>query len=233
MKKLTFLFSFSLAELVQRADKVLAFIVRDMAQFAKFGYDTSFSDKIKVAADNLRELLPDDYYAAQQKLKTQLKKKSRQLLDDLISDLKLRAKYALGEKSYEFQTYAFYKLSKMSDKELVTFTVHIVNTAKGHLEQLATRNVDQTMLDAITAQRADLDDKIDDQQLSISARREMRVKRTQIANELYTLVGEACDVGKSIWARSNEAFFTDYVIYGSKKAIQEVEELEEMETSNV
>ncbi len=228
MKKLTFNFNFSLAELIQRADKVLAFILRDAVQFAKFGYDTLFSDKIKTVADTLRNLLPDDYYAAQQKLKTQQKNETRQQLDDLITDLKLRAKYALGEKSYEYQTYSFHKLPGMSDKDLVTFTLHIVNTASGHLEVLSKRNVEQSMLDAITALRQKLDDKIDDQQLSISTRREMRVKRTQIANELYTLLGEACDVGKNIWARDNEALFTDYVIYGSKKAIQEVEELDEI-----
>ena len=231
MKKPTFTFGFSLSELIQRNDKVLQFIVRDAAEFTRFGYGDPWRAGIEYVAGELRQLLPDDYYAAQQKHKTQLKNDCRKKLERFIGDLRIRAKYALGEKSYDYQMYNFTKIGILNDKELITFTLHIKRTAQDHMTQLALRNVDQLLLDHIDAACQQLDDAIDDQQLAVSERREMRFKRTQLANQLYQFISEACDIGKNIWNGTNDAYYTDYVIYGSKQTIDEVEELEEMEAT--
>ncbi len=231
MKKPTFSFSFSLSELIQRNDKVLQFIVRDAAEFTRFGYGDPWRTGIEYVAGELRQLLPDDYYAAQQKHKTQLKNDGRKKLERFIGDLRIRAKYALGEKSYDFQMYNFSRIGILNDKELITFTLHILKIAQEQMTRLALRNVDQTLLDNIEASREELDNAIDDQQMAVSERREMRFKRTQLANQLYQFISEACDIGKNIWNGTNDAYYTDYVIYGSKQTIDEVEELEEMEVT--
>lgn len=232
MKKPTFIFSFSLPELIQRHDKVIQFVTRDAEAFTRFGYSEEWRQGIVQIAEKLRQLLPDDYYAAQQKHKTQLKKECRKNLERFIGDLRIRAKYALGEKSFDFQLYNFTKMNRTGDKELVTFTLHIIKTARDQMTRLALRNVDQALLDNIEACRQELDDLIDTQQLAVSERREMRFKRTSLANQLYELLSEACDIGKNIWNGSNAAYYTDYVIYGSKQTIDEVEELEEMEAAS-
>ena len=231
MKKPTFTFGFSLSELIQRNDKVLQFIGRDAAEFIRFGYGESWRTTIEQTASELRQVLPDDYYGAQQKHKTQLKNEYRKNLERFIGDLRIRAKYALGEKSYDFQMYNFTRISSLNDKELITFTLHILKIAQEQMTRLSLRNVDQTLLDNIEATREELDNAIDDQQMAVSERREMRFKRTQLANQLYQFISEACDIGKNIWNGTNEAYYTDYVIYGSKQTIDEVEELEEMEAT--
>jgi len=232
MKKPTFTFSFSIPELIQRNDKVVQFIGRDASEFARFGYGDPWRTSIEQVAGELRQLLPDDYYAAQQKHKTQLKNDCRKNLERFIGDLRIRAKYALGEKSYDYQMYNFTKVGILNDKELITFTLHIKRIAKDQMTSLALRNADQTLIDNIEASRQQLDDAIDDQQLAVSERREMRFKRTQLANQLYQFISEACDIGKNIWKDTNNAYYTDYVIYGSKQTIDEVEELEEMEAAS-
>ena len=231
MKKPTFTFGFSLSELIQRNDKVLQFIGRDAAEFTRFGYGESWRTTIEQTASELRQVLPDDYYGTQQKHKTQLKNEYRKKLERFIGDLRIRAKYALGEKSYDYQMYNFTKTGVLNDKELITFTLHIKRTAQDHMTQLALRNVDQSLLDHIDAACQQLDDAIDDQLLAVSERREMRFKRTQLANRLYQYISEACDIGKNIWNGTNEAYYTDYVIYGSKQTIDEMEEIEEMEAT--
>ncbi|MBI9065502.1 MAG: hypothetical protein JEZ14_26185 [Marinilabiliaceae bacterium] len=231
MKKATFTFGFSLSELIQRNDKVLQFIARDAADFTRFGYGEPWRTGIEQTAGALRLILPDDYYGAQQKHKTQLKNDCRKHLERFIGDLRIRAKYSLGEKSYDYQMYNFTKIGTLNDKELITFTLHIIKIAQNQLAHLALRNADQTLIDNIETSRQELDDAIDDQQMAVSERREMRFKRTQLANQLYQFISEACDIGKNIWNGTNDAYYTDYVIYGSKQTIDEVEELEEMEAT--
>ncbi|TAJ14952.1 hypothetical protein DMA11_03230 [Marinilabiliaceae bacterium JC017] len=235
MKQPSIIFKFSFAELLQRADKVLYFLNRDLQSFNRYGYTAEYLTKMETTTNSLRNMVPDDYYAGQQKYKTQKKKEARKNLERFLGELKIRAKHALGEDSMDYMVYNFNKLSTINDKDLVTFTLHVHNTATGQLELLAPRNVDQTLLDDILSSRDALDKSIDEQQVSVSVRREMRFKRTQLANELYGMIRESCDIGKNIWKEENEAFYTDYIIYGSNNTIDEMEDLEEIatdETSN-
>ncbi len=155
------------------------------------------------------------------------KKQCRAHLETNVVDLRTRTKLAIGEKSIEYSLFKFNKLGTLNDNELVQYALHVVNTAQPMLEKLTNRLVTQEILDTIVEDRKKLDDAIDRQSTAISERREKKVKRIELANELYTLLSELSELGKTIWKNKNEAFYTDYVIYGSAKSMED--QLEEQE----
>ncbi|WP_066631743.1 hypothetical protein [Labilibacter marinus] len=223
-------FNFTIAELNQRADKLVISYKRDENEFKSYGYNGEAISQIEGKTEFLKSLLSDDYYAGLQRMATDNKNQIRQDLETNISDFRNRSKLALGANSIEYSLFNFSKLNSLKDNELVQYVLHINTTAQPLLQQLSKRLISQKTLDSLMQSREKLDDAIDMQSTAVSERREKKVKRTQLANELYTFISELCEVGKLIWKGNNEAFYTDYVIYGSSKAIEEQnDEMEELE----
>jgi DNA-binding protein Fis len=161
-------------------------------------------------------------------LKTEEKKGYREGLIAQISDLRFRAKLALGENDTRYRLFRFSSLSRMTDKDLVSYAKHVVQTATNLLPELSIRRVDQPMLDQILQHTSLLDTAIDIQAEFMALREQKQVERTAAANELYDRIAEACEVGKKIWENKNQAFYDDYVLYGSHKAAEvTVDETEE------
>ena len=220
-------FNFSIAELCQRADKLAISYKRDEEAFKNYGYNGESIQQMEARTETLKQFPSDDYYGGLQKMATDKKNQIRTILETNLSDLRNRAKLALGAKSVEYSLFKFGKLNVLNDNEVVQYVLHVVNTAQPRLEVLSKRLVDQPMLDVLVADRQKLDDAIDEQSTAISERRDKSVKRTKLANDVYVLISELSEVGKLIWKETNEAYYTDYIIYGSSKAIEEqVEELE-------
>jgi len=215
------IFKFPIPELCQRADKLAISYKRDENEFISYGYNGTTLITIETKTEELKQFPSDDYYGGLQKLTTDQKNESRSHLETNIVDLKTRVKLALGSKSVDYSLFRFNKLGSLNDNELVQYALHVVNTAQPMLEKLAERLVTQEMLDAILADRKKLDDAIDKQSTAISERREKKVKRNELANELYTLLSELSELGKTIWKNKNQAFYTDYVIYGSSKSMED------------
>lgn len=113
---------------------------------------------------------------------------------------------------------------------MVQRALHVSQVASVRLDKLAEKMVTQETLDTILDGRNNLDDAIDKQATAITRRREKKIERLRLANSLYKLISELCGVGKLIWKNKNEAYYLDYVIYGSNKAIAEQTETPEVET---
>ncbi|MFA8435452.1 MAG: hypothetical protein ACEPOZ_13110 [Marinifilaceae bacterium] len=221
-------FSMTFAELAQRGDRVSILVHRDMEYFNPLGYTEEFPQKIQSQTDSFKQILPDMFYEGQQMLKTEEKKGYREGLIAQISDLRFRAKLALGENDTRYRLFRFSSLSRMTDKDLVSYAKHVVQTATNLLPELSIRRVDQPMLDQILQHTSLLDTAIDIQAEFMALREQKQVERTAAANELYDRIAEACEVGKKIWENKNQAFYDDYVLYGSHKAAEvTVDETEE------
>jgi len=150
-------------------------------------------------------------------------------LEANISDLRNRAKLSLGAKSVDFSLFRFNRMKDQSDNELVQQALHVTQVAETRLEVLSTRMVTQASLDIILDERQKLDVAIDEQATAVTERRQKKVERTRLANELYKIISELSEVGKLIWKGKNEACYTDYVIYGSAKSISVQAEESEVE----
>lgn len=214
-------FNFSISELAQRGDKVIRCYDRDSDLFAGYGYDGRIRDKLGIIISQVKDFPSDDYYESNQKLKTIEKNKIREILENNINDLRNRARLVYGIKSMEYSLYKFANTTEMADNELVQYALHIIQMAQPRLEELKKRQVTQELLNAILRGRNQLDAAIDEQTAAISLRKEKTVQRKHLANDLYKLLSEVCDVGKLIWRGKNEAYYSDYVIYGQAKSINE------------
>lgn len=219
--KITTNFNFSIPELAQRADKILRCFDRDSEHFAGYGYDGAIRDKVGMITSQVKDFPSDDFYESNQKVKTNEKRKIRDELEADINDLRNRARLVYGAKSMEYGLFKFSSTMDMSDNDLVLYALHVVQIAQPRLEELKKRQVAQENINAIMTKRNLLDSAIDEQAGAVSLRKEKTVQRKHLANDLYKLISEVCEVGKMIWKGKNEAFYADYVIYGSAKVINE------------
>ena len=212
-------FNFSIPELAQRGDKLGVVFLRDKEAFISYGYDVATVELMAVKTEALKRFPSDDYYEGKQKMATDAKNQIRQRLEANISDLRNRAKLCYGAKSVEFSLFRFNRLKDQNDNELVQQALHVTQVAETRLEVLSKRMVTQESLNTILEDRHKLDVAIDEQATAVTERREKKIERTRLANELYKIISELSEVGKMIWKGKNEAYYTDYVIYGSAKAI--------------
>lgn len=224
-------FGFSIAELLQRNDKLLIVIKRDAEQFKGYGSGNELHEKMGSLGYSLKEMPSNDYYEGEQKLLTNQKADIRLKLENDINDLRNRVRLTYGSKSVEYDIFRFGRTHQLSDNELVLHALHVVKTAEPRMEKLAGRQVTQSLLGSILGNRKLLDDIIDKQSIAKSQRSLKSLERKTLANELYSLISEACDIGKLIWQGKNEAYYTDYVIYGSSKSIADQTEEENDEVA--
>ncbi|MCU4176581.1 hypothetical protein [Carboxylicivirga sp. N1Y90] len=210
-------FGFSIAELLQRGDKFIFCFDRDKAEFEGYGYGDDIRSTIISSIAALKALPTDIYYEGEQKMCTNNKNEIREDLEHDINDLANRSRLALGAKSVEYSLFRFGTLAELSDNDMVSKASHVVQVAQKRMDKLAKRMVNDELLNAITTGGNKLDDAIDKQAEAQSIRKEKVVERHNMANDLYKNMSELCEAGKRIWKGKNEAYYTDYVIYGSSK----------------
>lgn len=208
------------AELAQRGDQLSIWVTRDKDEFFKFGYPETLGADVKNKTDRFKEIEPDMYWEGQQMLATNIKNDSSELLKALLGDFRFRARLALGEKSTHFKLFKFKGLITLSDSDLVMYSKHVIKTAESFTAQLETRNIDAEVIGKIQTVMQELDDAIDTQQVAMGKREQKRAERIEFGTGLYSFMAELCDVGKRIWQNKNEAFYDDYVLYGSHKSAE-------------
>lgn len=223
------IFKFSNAELCQRSDKLSLSFNRDQDEFLNYGYDASTIETLQTRTEVLKQFPSDAFYEGNQKLATDAKNNSRTTLEANIIDLRNRVKFVYGTKSVDYGIFQFGKIGDSTDSELVQIALHVCQVAEPRLDKLAERKVTAETIDEIKANRTELDDLIDAQAIAITERKEKTLERIKLANELYKQISELSDVGKLVWKGKNEAFYNDYVIYGSTKSMIEESEIVETE----
>ncbi|MGQ7869563.1 hypothetical protein [Sunxiuqinia sp. sy24] len=132
----------------------------------------------------------------------------------------------MGEQSVEYRALRFGEIQTMKEQDLIIFANHVSTTCRQMLNKLARPNITEDMLNTLDTTTQQLDDAIDEQKKMISTREAKTFEREEKANAIYVQIAEICEVGKKIWEEKNEAYYNDYVIYGSKEAIEEDEEME-------
>ncbi|RUT78401.1 hypothetical protein [Ancylomarina longa] len=220
-------FTMSYPELGQRGDRVKAVLERDVLEFMKYGYDDGIAETVRVKTEQFKAILPDMYWEGQKTLTTNNKEQLKGKLVEMLGEMAFKGKLALGSNSKEYATFRFSGMNRLTDQELVVYSKHVCKTAELYQEALAKRNIDGEMITLATEATTALDNAIDAQTEAIAVREQMSVKRFELGNELYDLIVELCEVGKRIWENTNEAFYHDYVLYGSNKSANEIQVTEE------
>jgi len=214
-------FRFSIAELCQRADRLIEVYERDRAAFAVYDYNETVIEEMTSKTTDLKSFASDDYYEGLRMVATDQKNQKRKVLEADICDLRHRVRLVCGVKSSDYGLFCFSKLNVLSDIELVKYGLHLTRVAEPRLDILSKRRVTRDSLDKMISDSDKLASAINVQAKVITNRSEKKIERTRLANELYKIMSELCDVGKVIWRGKNDAFYRDYIIYGSIKIIKQ------------
>lgn len=224
-------FAMSYSELAQRGDRMITLVRRDISEFSKYGYTTDLPTTLRTLTDKFKRIEPDMYWEGHQTLATNAKNKSREGLTALLGEIGFKAKLALGESSKAYKMFRISGMKKLNDSQLISYAKHVCATASHFREKLASRNINDALLEACLLSVTELDNSIDNQTEAISLREQKSVERLDLGNELYQFISEACEVGKRVWENKNQAFFDDYVLYGSTKSSAADDNEEETELS--
>jgi hypothetical protein len=216
-------FRLSYAELAQRGDRVETVVRRDATQFAEYGYTDGLPDEVATKTQEFKALESDMYWEGQKTLATDNKNFCRAKVTQDIEEIGFKSKLALGENSKEYRMFRISGMKNLNDKELVVYGRHVCITAKTFLDKLTTRNITEENIQKAEANVQNLDDAIDTQLAAIGKREQKSIERLEKGNELYELIAELCEVGRRIWEGKNEAFYQDYVLYGSNRSNEEEE----------
>ncbi len=214
----------SYPELMQRSDRVAIVVQRDMPEFLKYGYPENVYEELAAKCQAFKEIESDMFWEGQKTLATNNKDLRKGKLVEILGEIAFKAKLALGENSKEYKMYRFTGLKKLNDKELIPYAWHVIKTARLMTEKLATRNLTTEDLGVAETETKALDDAIDAQTEAIGVREQKSLERADKGGILYGMIVELCDVGKRIWEHKNEAFYHDYVLYGSNKSASQNED---------
>lgn len=213
-------FSIPFTELYYRAKRLSSCIERDRYYFTTWVSPEHLATELQFRTEAFQQLQPDMYWLGQQMLATEEKNQARKALTDLLQEFQFRTKIALGKNSTPFQLFRFRYRPKLSDKEIVSDGKHISITAVKCLDHLVEQRIDQHLLDHLNLAIQSLEIAIDNQQRAKAQREQKREERIEQGNALYKMIVEICEVGKQIWRNRNEAFYKDYLLYGSNKKLK-------------
>ncbi len=206
-------FSFSDGTLKQYADQMVLFAHRDSAEFAARGYSATRLTTIAQQANDFGTVTSDEEMLALQMLRTEVKDKNRDALEDQLRTIFAMANNFFGSKSIQLRRFGDVGLSKQADNDLVRTARICIKTATEYLSDLASEGLTAAILATATAQTKALDEALDVQQLAISDREIAKETRIETANALYSEIAKLANTGKSIFRTTNEAKYNDYVIY--------------------
>ncbi len=212
-------FNFSIAELSDRIEKSLIDFDRDAPEFEEYGLDSYFKEVVVTKNEQLKNIPYDAFYESIEKVKTKFKNEMRESLIKEIHNICNKIKPALDLKSIDSSYLSFEESESQNDSYTLSMANNIIDKTKSIINQPIAQNITKSDLNRITKSTDLFKSAINDLSLSITKRKQKSAERIQLANELYGLLGEICEVGKIIWNNKNEIYYMDFVIYASTKSI--------------
>jgi hypothetical protein len=206
-------FAMSYADLIGICTTIHNCMVRDNTEFTGYGVTPLITTAFHTKIDDFLNLPTDSDLSSDVVIATQEKSTVNNDLKIMLRSFATRAKIAFGDNSGKYDKFTIRDLSRLNDNDLIVFAEKVARNAVEYLADLAAAGVTQALID-------DLDDKItefkaakdaqDDAIMNRDAASNNRIKK---ANELYGLLINYSDVGKTVWYETNEAYYNDFVIY--------------------
>lgn len=211
-------YKFSDGLLKQKADGIVANIERDVAQFTARGITSVRVNAFKGSIVAFDSVSYDDIMLGKIALATEGKDAIAEQLRVAIRTIRTITENAFGTKSSRYSIYRFERLNNTPDEILYRFARSVVEIATNELvvfPELATEGLTQDMIDTVKDLTDAFDIAIDNILRAQRNRDESAHDRIVLGNTVYREMAKLCNVGKDIFASTNEAKYNDYVIYNT------------------
>ena len=214
--KLKRAFKLSYAELNLLVNTKAKFALRDINEFAEYGYTTAKIQELIVSNQELANLPSDRQLEGTKMMLTEQK-------NTLVEQLGLAARKTLMVVSISNDIHsAFYRqfelgsLTNLNDAELIHKVSKLVAVSEKYQSQLET--------DGMTLKRIEELKNLQNQLISIITQRDLAEgereitteRRVLLANKLYKDISNLCNIGKGIWINQSEAKYNNYLIHKTK-----------------
>lgn len=212
------IFNMSYASLMQLGDKTVQLIERDETELENYGVNDALKKEIMLKTEALKEMSSDEELLSEVSLQTSFKNKHAENIRNAIRMIAVRAKNIFGEKSPQYKRFGIKDMDKMNDNDLYRCAKRVVRTAESYLTELSAKGLKQDEIDALTNMAQIFDDSIDTKEQAVRMRDIATEERIRLANELYKLITEVFDYGKTHWHTREESKYNDYVVYESSSS---------------
>ncbi len=214
MEKVQRKYTFADATLTYVAQLLYAFVTRDLAEFASYGYS---ADTLATLADltTAFKTVPSNTNLEQTQAGFTLRKEQKQAaLVQAIREVTNRARLVLMEDSPEYKRFGIKGMANMADDDLAVCATNATAVATELLPQISVRGVTSDLIAAILLAGTEFEAAHLAQDQNMADREIQTDSRISQGNALYALTVELADAGKSIWFGMNqEAKYNDYVLY--------------------
>lgn len=206
------IYSFSDADLKQKADSTAASMKRDEAEFKGRGITDALTLAFIGSSTDFGNMDSDEMWIGNVTTTTQAKDALAESQKKKIRNIRNMAEIQFTNKSGSYRSYGFENMDELSDNKLVRLGRRVLTVATAQLAQLAGQGLDAAALALLAANVNALDGAVDIKNDAEKDRDVAQQNRVEAGNALYTFMDRYCSIGKTIWA-DNPARFNDYVIY--------------------
>ena len=208
-------YSFSDGELLDTSERIILAANRDAADLARFGFTAAKLAAVATARDAFYSFPQDEFYSGDMMAKTRDKNIAMGAMGNAAEEIVQRAILKFKKDSGEVARFKFQGYAKFKEAEKVMACETVVDAANLFLAQLADFGLTaaiisdlQTKIEAAkTARRTKAD--------AVMTRDQKVGERVSLGNELYTMLTEIADTGKTLYENTDETKYNDYVLYGS------------------
>ncbi len=206
-------FNMTKADLCMFASILGNTLTRDITDLAPFGVTTAKIIEFKALGDDYEVFPSDDYLVGTIMIATDEKNAKNEEVKEGIRQLAARVVAKWGIASGQYKRLGIAGMANFTDRTLLSAArgVHLAMTS--YLDDLADFGLTQVVLD-------DFSDLCDSFETAMAAQkdaimqRDIKTKeRTEMGNQLHSLVSTYCNFGKILYERTDPARYNDYIIY--------------------
>lgn len=212
------LYTFSDAQLIAIGNEKIAFMRRDIVEFALFGLNETQFSALETQIEAFSNLVTDIESSSNQVQITEKKEIKAEELCTAIRVVMTRVAQKYGAGSARYKNYGVAALSKQSDANLIITAKRVVRVGTAGLSDLASAGLTSAFLDSISLLNTQFEALLIEQKIKICERVIEKEDRVDNGNAIYLLLVTYTQTGQNIWVSKDVAKYNDYVIYNIARA---------------
>jgi len=217
MKNVTSMFKGSLEGLFQMGFQTISLVNRDLNEFGKLGLGQQHADEFSNLVAEFNAIKRDEVYQGELMLITEAKNQIAEQLMSAMRLIMLKVEAACAVNSIMYIQFRNGNISQMTDLELADRARTTVDLLIKWKNKLAPFGLTQADIEEIADLLMQFNLKIREQADCVNTRDFETQLRAIKANELWKQVSYFRNLGRKMWAETNEAYSNDYVMHESYK----------------